>query len=95
MVDVHKQTCQTCGSIGHIGELSSPLRDTPHIAQYPFEIVSQRGHRSRFSLVCIGYRASIAEITLLYRGSRTSSAHARGRGIAANLFTLRHPWGYR
>ena len=23
--------------------LSGPVRDTPHIAQYPFEIVSQRG----------------------------------------------------
>ena len=30
--------------------LSGPVRDTPHIAQYPFEIVSQRGVSHAFSL---------------------------------------------
>ena len=34
----------------------------PHIAQYPFEIVSQRGGIAPICLVFIGYRASIAEI---------------------------------
>ena len=30
--------------------LSGPVRDTPHIAQYPFEIVSQRGVSHPFAL---------------------------------------------
>ena len=33
-----------------ICELSGPVRDTPHIAQYPFEIVSQRGISHQFAL---------------------------------------------
>ena len=49
--------------------LNGPVRDTPpHIAQYPFEIASQRGVSHAFSLVFIGYRASIAEIPLLGGG---------------------------
>ena len=48
--------------------LSGPIRDTPPIAQYPFEIVSQRGVSHAFCPVFIGYRASIAEIPLLCGG---------------------------
>ena len=45
------------------------MRDTPpHIAQYPFEIVSQRGVSRAFCLVFKGYRTSIAEIPLLWGG---------------------------
>ena len=44
------------------------MRDTPHIAQYPFEMLSQRGVSHAFCLVFIGYRASIAEILLLWGG---------------------------
>ena len=36
-----------------------------HIAQYPFDIVSQRGVSYAFCLVFIGYCGSIAEIPLL------------------------------
>ena len=48
--------------------LSGPMRDYAHIAQYPFEIVSQKGVSHAFCLVFIGYRASIAEIPLLWGG---------------------------
>ena len=33
-----------------VSALSGPVRDTPHIAQYPFEIVSQRGVSHPFAL---------------------------------------------
>ena len=72
----------------------------PHRAQDPFEIVSQRGVSHAFCLVCIGYRASIAEIPLLRGGGgyRTSTSHAlkggiaqkRGRGYRTRLAMLRH-----
>ena len=44
------------------GGLAAQCEIPPHIAQYPFEIVSQGGGIARFCLVFIGYRASIAEI---------------------------------
>ena len=58
--------------------LAAQCEIPPHIAQYPFEIVLRRGVSHAFCLVFIGYRASIAEITLLRGGYRT------GGGIAAN-----------
>ena len=73
--------------------LSGAVRDTPPIAQYPFEIVSQRGVSHPFALFLIGYRASIAEIPLLRGGvSHLHFANAlqggnsqkRGGGIAPN-----------
>ena len=75
--------------------LGGPMRDIPpHIAQYPFEIVSQRGVSH---LVFTGYRASIAEIPLLRGGYRTSTLHAlqggnaqkRRRGYRTQLAMLR------
>ena len=42
--------------------LSGPVRDTPHIAQYPFEIVSQRGVSHPFALFSHG----IAQVSLRY-----------------------------
>ena len=59
---------------------------TPPIAQYPVEIVSQRGVSHAFCLVFTGYRASITEIPLLRGGggggSRTSTSHALQGGNA-------------
>ena len=52
--------------------LAAQCEIPPHIAQYPFEIVSQRGYRTH--LPCfIRYCASIAEIPLLRGGHRTST----------------------
>ena len=68
------------------------MRDTPHIAQYPFEILSQRGV-SHPRLVFIGYRASIAEIPLFRGGgiapplrmlSKGERLRTGGGGIAPN-----------
>ena len=84
----------------HVHDLSGPVRDTPHIAQYPFEIVSQRygGYRHPFALFSLGYRASIAEIPLL-RGviapplrmlSQGGNAQKRGRGYRTQLAMSRH-----
>ena len=81
--------------------LSSPVRDTPpYRLQHPFEIVSSiaEGGIARVCLVFIGYRASIAEISLLRGGYRTSTPHAlqegnaqkRGRGYRTQLPMLRH-----
>ena len=78
--------------------LSGPMRDTPHIAQYPFEIVSQRGVSQPICLVFIGYRANIAEIPLLRGGIAPPLPHAlqggnaqkRGRGYRTQLGMLRH-----
>ena len=58
-----------------------------HIAQYLFKIVSQRAYRTHFAF----FSCDVAEALLRYTSS--SSAHARGRGIAPNLFILRHPNG--
>ena len=44
------------------------MRDTPHIAQYLFEIVSQREVSHLFCLVFMWYCASIAEIPLVCVG---------------------------
>ena len=92
-----------------IQDLSGPMRDTPpHIAQYLFEIVSQRRYRT-ICIVFMWYRASIAEIPLL-RGYRTSTSHAlqsgkrseKGEGVShpiGHVETPKTPWrairGYR
>ena len=78
--------------------LATQFEIPPHIAQYPFEIVLQRGVLDAFCLVFIWYRASIAEIPLLRGWYRTSSSHAlqggnaqkRGRGYRTQLAMLRH-----
>ena len=73
-------------------DLSGPVRDTPHIVQYLFEIVSQRGYSNLFCLVFVWYRASIAEIPfgggviapplrVLSRGKRSEKGEG---GIALN-----------
>ena len=49
-------------------DIAAQCEIPPHIAQYPFEIVSQRGVSHPFALFFIGYRASIAEIPLLSGG---------------------------
>ena len=48
--------------------LAAQCEITPHTAQYPFEIVSQRGGIASICLVLTGYRAIIAEIPLLRGG---------------------------
>ena len=79
--------------------LAAQCEIPPHIAQYPFEIVSQRVVSHEFCLVFIEYRARIAEIPLLRgEGYRTSTSHAlqqgnaqrRGRGYRTQLAMLRH-----
>ena len=82
-------------SVTRVRSLAAQCKIPPHIAQYPFEVVSQRGVSHPFCLVFIGCRASIAEIPLLRGGLRTSTSHAlqggntqkRGRGY-------RHPIGH-
>ena len=74
-----------------------PVRDTPHIAQYLFEVVSQRGVSHPFCLVFMWCRASIAEIPFLWGGGGVSHLHfacslrgkrsIRGEGVS-------HPIGH-
>ena len=45
-----------------VSNLSGPVRDTPNIVQYPFEIVSQRGYRTHLALFSCG----IAQVSLRY-----------------------------
>ena len=67
----------------------------PHIAQYPFEIVWQRGVSHAFCLVFIGYRASTAEIPLLWGGYRTSTSHAlQGGNAQKRRGGVSHPIGH-
>ena len=79
--------------------LAAQCEIPPHIAQYPFEIVSQRGVSHPFALFSWG----IAQVSLRYPflegGYRTSTSHApqggnapkRGRGYRTRLAMLRHP----
>ena len=78
-----------------IRELSGPLRDTPPpFAQYPFEIVSQRGVSHAFCLVFKGYRASIAEIPIL-RGASHLQFSCSPRGNAEKKAEgVSHPIGH-
>ena len=74
-------------------ELSGPVQGyrTPHIAQYPFEIVSRRGGVAPICLVFIGYRASIAEIPLPLRMlSKGETFRKGGRGYRTQLAMLGH-----
>ena len=72
--------------------LSGPVRDTPHIAQYLFEIVSQRGVSHPFALLSCGIARKYRRDTPFVGGYRASTSHAlqggnsqkRGRGIAPN-----------
>ena len=78
--------------------LAAQCEIPPHIAQDPFEIVSQRGGIAEggiapIYLVFIGYRASIAEIPLLRGGvshlhpacsPRGKCSEKGGGGIATN-----------
>ena len=75
--------------------LSGPVRDTPRLAQYFFEIASQRGFSHPFCLVFMWYRACIAEIPF-----------CGGRGESQLHFTCsprpchggnaqKRGWGYR
>ena len=82
--------CKVQGS--HMSLAAQRKIPTPCIAQYLFEIVSQRGIACCFSArpLFIWYHASIAEIPLFYWCIAPPSAHARARGIAPNLFMFRH-----
>ena len=77
--------------------LAAQCEIPPHIAQYPFGIVSQRGVSHPFALFSKG----IAQVSLRYPfvgGHRTSTSHAlqggnaqkRGRGYRTQLVMLGH-----
>ena len=86
--------------------LAAQCEIPPHIAQYPFEIVSQRGvsHAMPFCLVFIGYRAGSSDIPLLwgwwggvgvshlhFACSLRGNAQKRGRGYHTQLAMLKAP----
>ena len=80
--------------------LAAQCEIPPHVVQYPFEIESQWGVSHAFCLVFAAYRASIAEVPLLWGGgiapplrilSRWGNAQKRGRGYHTELPMLRHP----
>ena len=48
-IDSHDVTTISTKGESSIRALSAPVRDTPHIAQYLLEIVSQSGYRTRFA----------------------------------------------
>ena len=73
--------------INSTGQCEIPL----YTAQCPLDIVDTEGASHVFCLVLIWHRTSNAETPPLYRGYRTSSAHARARSIAPNLAMLKHP----
>ena len=82
--------------------LAAQCEIPPNIAQYLFEIVSQRGVSRSVCLVFIGHRASIAEIPLLRGGARggiapplrmfskRGNAQKMERGYRTQLAMLRH-----
>ena len=80
--------------------LSGPVRDTPPYRAIPSRDHIAEGGIARFCLVFIGYRASIAEIPLLWGGgviapplrmlSRGGNSQKRGRGYRTQLAMLRH-----
>ena len=73
-------------------QLSGPVRDTPPYRAIPFRDSIEEGGIAPISLVFIGYRASIAEIPLLWGGiapplrmlSKGESLRKGGGGIAPN-----------
>ena len=75
--------------------LAAQCEIPPHIAQYPFEIVSQRGVSHPICLVFIGYRASIAEIPLLRGGGYCTSTSHSSRGKRSEKGEgVSHPIGH-
>ena len=82
-------------------ELGAQLEIPPHIAQYLFNIVSQRGHRTHFALFSCG----IAQVSLRYPfcvggggGYRTSTLHAlqdgsseKGEGVSHRIGHVETP----
>ena len=82
-------------SIISVHALSGPVQDTPHIAQYPFEIVSQRGVSHPFALfskgitqVSLRYPLEEGEVSHLHFAC--SQAQKSGRGYRTQLAMLRH-----
>ena len=78
------------------------MRDTPHIAQYLFEIVSQRGYRTFVPCFHVVSRKYRWHTPFVKGGHHTSTPHAlqggnalkRGRGHRTQLAMLRHQkWG--
>ena len=58
--------------------LAAQCEITPHIAEYPFEIILQREVSHAFCAFCLvfkGYRANIAEIPLFFGGGGLSHLH--------------------
>ena len=82
-----RENCQFCKE-----SLAAHCEIPPHIAQYPFEIVSQRGVSHPFALFSQGIAGSIAEIPLLRGGiapplhmfSKGETLRKGGGGIAPN-----------
>ena len=78
--------------------LAAQCEITPHIAQYPFEIASQRGYRTLFA----SFSCGIAQVSLRYpfvggRGGIAPPLHmlskgkkAQKGGYRAQLVMLRH-----
>ena len=92
---LHVRMAQVLGAGFREEFLAAQCEIPPHIAQYPFEIVSQRGGIAPICLVFIGYRASIAEIPLLRGGvshlhfacSPSGKRSEKGEGVS-------HPIGH-
>ena len=79
--------------------LSGPVRDTPPYRAIPFRDSIAEGGIAGVCLVFIGYRASIAEIPLLWfvgGGYRTSTLHALQGGNAPDKKGegVSHPIGH-
>ena len=62
----------------------STIRDTPHIEQFPFEIVSQKGYCMRFALFSDG----IAQVSLRYPvlGGITPQVRMLGREVSLPIW---------
>ena len=84
--------------------LAAQCEIPPHIAQYPFESIAE-GCIAPFCLVLKWYRASIAEIPLLWGGgiapplrmlskAQGGDAQKRGRGYRTLLAIFRHQKPY-
>ena len=98
---VHKITQKALfEAVSRPGPLAAQCEIPPHIAQYLFEIVSQRGVSHPFALLSCG----IAQVSLRYpfwRGgggiapplrmlSQGGKSQKRGRGYRTELAMLRH-----
>ena len=87
--------CPSCKHFRVLSIVTAQREIPPHIAQYPFEIVSQRGVSHPFALF------GIAQVSLRYPfwgGYRTSTSHTlqggdaqkKGRGYRTHLAMFRH-----